>query len=168
MRWLSRLLNFVPKDERDGLTLDRRAAWRICGRFPDAAGVFRAMPVLVPDGGMLYLEGGDHSDKIARFLASHQQTSEVRIAVGTIWPQPKVCHLPAERAGFAQLAHFAEQHATPEICVHLHVYRGEQVWTSWYDAFHADLYVSQQVPESAVRSFCETVGCEYEQYREAT
>ena len=84
--------------------------------------------------------------------------------MGTIWPRPECFHMQITRDNLEGLAEIAERHATPEVAVHLHVYKGSKVLLEWYDAFFDDpFYVSKDISEEKLREFCNTLGTKYEE-----
>ena len=168
MRWLSRLLRYVPAEEREGIAL-RPPAWEAsCPRQQDLASFLRALDDLVPPGSVLYLEGGDPTPEIRSYLEERTADQTTRVALGTIWPRPQCFHMRATRDNLDGLAELAERHATPEIAVHLHVYKGDTVLLEWPDAFADPFRVSKEIPEDKVREFCARLGIKYEECAEDT
>src|SRR5687767_15263108 len=130
-------------------------AWSVTS-VEDAPGFFRALPELLPETCILYLEDVCSRDGVA--LASrHAVAPHLRIALGTIWPRPNYFHIPFNLAVAGEFAEFAEHHATPEIAIHLHAYKNDRVLLEWHDAFGGPLRLSTDLLEPRVRRFCESL-----------
>jgi hypothetical protein len=146
---------------RKGISLDADDVWEV-GAPRDAAAFIRALPELLPEGTLLYLEGRPTSREAAAFLEAHRVAPQAELARGTIWPKPKTFHLPMSQDTIAGLARLFECHASPEICDHFHAYRETQVLLCWYDAFYDDpVLVRGDIPEESVRRFCQRLGVTY-------
>jgi hypothetical protein len=59
---------------------------------------------------------------------------------------------------FARLSEAASHHAEPEICSHVHFYRGQEALVQWFDAFSDPLLVSKSVARERVERFASAVG----------
>ena len=59
---------------------------------------------------------------------------------------------------FSRLAEAASHRAEPEICDHLHLYRGQDALVQWFDAFTVPLLISKSVPLDRVERFASAVG----------
>lgn len=153
MGWLRRLFDAVSEEEMKGLRLTG-PSWEVSWNLADPSAFFRALPKLVPDDAILFLEGGAHPPRLAAFLQERQLWPALRPALGTIWPRQPTVALPTTTGFLSALAEQTDGCAVPEICSHLHVYRGEQVLLEGYDAFNNAFYVSQVLPEGRLRDFC--------------
>ena len=160
MGFLARLFRAAPKDHLQGASLGAERAWSVT-QITDHAAFLRALPHLVPPGSVLYLEGV-YSDAIIDYLRRHPAEHRLKIAGGTIWPKPQCFHLPITEETALNLGGLSQSCAAPEVCAHLHVYRGDQVLASWYDAFTDPLRVSASIPENRIQEFCHDLKCTYE------
>jgi hypothetical protein len=115
----------------------------------------------VPAGSVLYLEGVS-ADSIIDYLRQRPAEHHLKIAGGTIWPKPQCFHTPITEHTARELARLSQSCAAPEVCAHLHVYRGDQVLASWYDAFSGPLRVAASIPEHEIQEFCRDLQCTYE------
>jgi len=161
MSRLSGLLGWVPKEERRGIQLDVHAPqWEVCSpkEFP---AFLRALVDLVPHGAMAYLEGGSPPEHLESFLKERGVPEVSRVAMGTIWPRPRVYHLPATPDNLRELADIAEHCAEPEVAIHFHIYKDGKVLLQWFDAFADPMFISKEIPEDRVRAFCGRLGIEY-------
>ena len=59
---------------------------------------------------------------------------------------------------FVRLSDASSHHAEPEICDHLHFYRGQEVLVQWFDAFSDPLLISKSVARERVERFTSAVG----------
>lgn len=139
--------------------LDTANSWQIAGvRDPEA--FFGALPLLVPDATHLYLEGSPAPDVLA-IAADHAGEGEYAAPAGTLasWPgRNRRFTLAVSARLFARLAEAARRHAAPEICSHLHLYRGAEPLVQWFDAFDDPLLVNKAVPRDMVDEFCVETG----------
>ncbi|MBX3356756.1 MAG: hypothetical protein KF724_13765, partial [Phycisphaeraceae bacterium] len=158
MGLIAKIFGAASKAEAAGASLIG-PAWE-AEPITDAPAFFRALPDLLPSGSILYLEDVCSTEGIA-LARRYCIEPQLKLALGTVWPRPKFFHLPLTAASAAELAQFAEHHATPEIGVHIHAYHDDQVLLEWHDAFGQPLRLSTALPESRVRSFCELLHCNY-------
>ena len=162
MSWLSKLFKSVPKEEANGIQLDRRVpAWKVSSpkEFP---AFFRALIDLLPEGSIAYLEGGSPKKELKAFLDERSIPEVSHVAMGTIWPRPYVFHLPTTPDNLSALADISENYAEPEVAIHFHVYKDDQILLEWYDAFYDPIFISNRVPESKVKEFCAKLSLKYE------
>ena len=78
--------------------------------------------------------------------------------MGTIWPRPKVFHVPATVTILTELARIMKHHAEPELAIHFHVYRNNSVLLEWHDAFSQPMLMSGAIPEEKVKVFADKIG----------
>lgn len=161
MSWLSRLIKWVPKEEREGIQLDLHVPHWTASSPKEFAAFFRALVDLVPEGAIAYLEGGSPPEDLQFFLKENPVREPSHVAIGTIWPRPKVFHVPATPENLLRLADIAEHCAEPEIAIHFHVYKDCQVLLQWFDAFADPICISKEIPEEKIREFCKNLGIEY-------
>lgn len=157
MGWLSRLLGATPKDELDGIRLDTsQPFWELAGRtkFPP---LLRALADLLPDGCILYFEGGSPGRGLLPFLRTRQVPEQCHVAVGTLWPRPQRYHVPATPQNLTDLAKTIEPYITFELAVHFHVYRTTEVLLQWHDAFTEPMFLAGAFPENKVRAFADAL-----------
>jgi hypothetical protein len=116
--------------------------------------------LLVPDATHMFLEGSPDPD-IAALLAEEGDGADYAAPIGTIWSWPQKNHRFLVRASsglFVRLSEAASHHAEPEICDHLHLYRGLEPLVQWFDAFSDPLLVSKSVARERVERFASAVG----------
>lgn len=142
--------------------MDPSACWQVQGKR-DLPALIQALSDLLPEGSSLYLEGGEHSKHLKAFLEARSGTPRSKVAMGTIWPRPKVYHAPADKAFLEELAEQAKNYAEPEICFHLHVYKNDEILIEGYDFDdrHTPFYVSKRIPEEKLGAFCARLGLTY-------
>jgi len=158
---LAKIFNATPREQLKGISLGQDAFWEL-SPARDLASFLKALPSLLPNGAIAYLEDGTPPKEIKTFLDAHCVPEVSHLAMGTIWPRPEVYHLPATPQNLAQLATLAEKCATPEVAIHLHIYQPGKVLLEWYDAFSGDpFYLSQTIPEEKVKRFCKLLSLTY-------
>ena len=161
MGWLAKLFRAVPKEEMAGIRLDTsRSYWEVDGPKTFAE-MFCALRGWLSPGSVLYFEGGSPDTEIDDFMAAYSVPEQAHIAVGTIWPRPKIFHVPASQAALTKLAEIMERHAEPELAVHFHIYHGATVLLEWHDAFSQPILISGEVGEEQIKQFADTLGARY-------
>ena len=166
MGFLAKIFGAVSAEERKGIHLDYRTPqWKI-SKAEDLPAFLRALAELAPADSILYLEGGSPPAGLLAFLKDHSVPEQAHVAMGTIWPRPTVFHLPATHANLTPFAEMAEQCATPEAAIHLHLYLHGRILLQWYDAFFDPFYISKERPEERVKRFCDELGLNYETDKE--
>jgi len=150
MGWVARLFGADSKEERDGIRLDgARSYWEVEGPRSFTV-LFVALRGWLPEGAVMYFEGGSPDAEIREFMDGYSIPEQSRVATGTIWPKPVVFHVLASEAALGELARIMERHAGPELAIHFHVYRQETVLLQWHDAFSAPLLLSGIIPREEV------------------
>ena len=158
MGWFTRLLRTVPREEREGIHLDTRDAhWEVDGpeTFED---LFNALKDWIPEDSVLYFEDGSPDREISDFFAMHSISEVSHVAIGTIWPGPKVFHVPATKIVLTELARIMNRHAEPELAIHFHVYRNDSILIEWHDAFSQPMLIGGEISEEKVNAFAEKIG----------
>jgi hypothetical protein len=162
MNFITKILNVVPRIEREGIAMKSdEPTWKL-KKVNRITSFFQALSSFVPDGSMLYLEGGTHPRKLLLFLEKVSIPEQLHIEMGTIWPRPKTFHVPATCEILYELANLSEGLVPQEVAVHIHVYHNGKVILQWYDAFMDNLYISKNIPEDKVASFCNIISSQYE------
>ena len=158
---LARLFGATSREELKGIVLGQDAAWEM-PPARDLPALLRALPLLVPNDAVLYLEGGSPPQEIKAFLDTRCVPEKSHVAIGTIWPKPQRFHLPATAENLTELASLAETCQAMQVAVHLHVYAQGRVLLEWYDAFWKDpFYLSEAITEERVRAFSSALGLSY-------
>ena len=162
MGLLAKIFGAVPREEMSGIRLDMtRPFWELSGDT-DFPSLLTALPDLLPEESVLYFEGGSPSGELLAFLRAHEAPERAHVAYGTIWPKPRVFHLPATPETMGRLVELTRSCAYPELAVHFHVYRGQTVLLEWHDAFSQPMLLSGELSEQKVRIFAERLGMSYE------
>lgn len=139
--------------------LDESQCWKVSG-IRTAEAFFRAVRLLVPDATHMFLEGSPASDIVA-LLSDAADETNYAAPVGTLWSWPQKERRFSVRASsefFERLAEAASHHAEPEVCTHVHFYRGQEALAQWFDAFLDPLLVSKSVARTDVEKFASAVG----------
>jgi hypothetical protein len=157
MGWLAKLLGATPKEELQGIRLDTsRPFWELDGKT-DFPHLLRAIGDLLPEGSILYFEGGSSAKSLVDFFHAHEIPAQSHVAVAIMWPRPTYYHVPATPENLSEVAELAERHVAPELAVHFHVYRNAEVLLEWHDAFGQPMLLSGTLSESKIRAFAETL-----------
>jgi hypothetical protein len=165
MGLIARIFGGVSRQELDGIRLDMsQPFWELSGET-DYALLLAALPELLPSDCVLYLEGGSPRGELLEFLTQHAVPERAHVACGTIWPRPKIFHVPATPQTLARLANLMESCAWPELSVHFHVYRDQTVLLEWHDVFDQEMLLSATLPEPSVRAFAAKLGMRLEPSR---
>ena len=59
------------------------------------------------------------------------------------------------------IASLSSEHAEPEVCSHLRVYRDKTIILSWHDLPGDPFYVTSAIDEAELRKFCNALGWKY-------
>jgi hypothetical protein len=165
-RIVAKVLGAVPPEERDGIRLDTtHLYWEVSGRT-DFPSLFEALSDLLPEDSVLYFEDGAPRGALLEYLEAQEVPERARVAYGTIWPRPRVLHLPATRNTMKRLAEMMKSRRPWELAIHFHVYRGQTVLLQWHDAFTVPMLLSGELPEEKVKAFAERLGMSYKQVAE--
>lgn len=158
MGWLSRLFGAVPKEDMEGIRLDTAGFyWEVDGPRTFVE-LFNTLQGRLSEGAVLYFEGGSPDAEIDDFITTYSIPEQTHVALETIWPRPKVFHVPATAIILTELVRIMEHHAEPELAVHFHVYRNNSVLLEWHDAFSQPMLLSGAIPEEEVKVLADKAG----------
>ena len=158
MGWFARLFRAVPKEETEGIRLNTAESyWEVDGpkTFEE---MLNALKDWVPEDAVLYFEAGSPDAEIDNFIGTHSVPQVAHVALGTIWPRPKVFHVPATATILTELARIMKHHADPELAIHFHVYCNDSVLLEWHDAFSQPMLMSGAIPEEEIKVFADKIG----------
>ena len=157
MGFLARLFGAVPKKEWSGIHLTDTDPWCV-SPTRDVERFVRALPPLMPSGSVVYFEDTAEMH-VRRYLDGVSVPSQVRVAIGTIWPRPDCYHVPLTAETMEALAVFLEENPAGFFSAHCHVYRDGVVLLQWHDAFIDDpIYLSRTLSAEAVARFAQALG----------
>lgn len=128
------------------------------GYVTDLYKLLRAIDEAMPKDAVLYLEGSAIAPDVASFLESRPAQDRREIKANTLWPKPKVFHMPLTGDNLAEVRKLAEKHAEPEVADHVVVYRGEEVLLWAHDAGYGYVRVARDVSESIVQALRDALG----------
>ena len=161
MGLLAKIFGAVPREEMSGIRLDMtHPYWEVSGKT-DFPSLLTVLPDLLPEESILYFEGGSPSGALLDFLRAQEVPERAHVAYGTIWPKPRVFHLPATPQTMRHLVEMTRSCAYPELAIHFHVYRGQSVLLEWHDAFTQPMLLSGELPEQRIRTFAERLSMSY-------
>lgn len=166
MGWLSRLFGAVPKKEMQGIRLSTTEPyWEVDGpkTFEE---MFNALKGWVQEDAILYFENGSPDAEIIKFMSAHSVPEVSHVAMGTIWPRPKMFHVPATKGVLTELANIMEHHAESELAIHFHIYRNDTVLLEWHDVFSQPILISGAIPEEKIKIFADKIGKNYKRILE--
>ncbi len=157
MGWVRKLLHITPKEELKGISLNLTVPfWKLEGKT-DFPNLLRALRDLLPDGCILYFEGGTPRGRLFDFFNAQTIPEQTHVAAGTLWPKPSYYHILATTENLTVLAKIAESYAEPEIAIHFHVYRNGNVLLQWHDAFSHPMLLSRDLSEEKIRCFAKVL-----------
>ena len=126
--------------------------------FDDLCPSWRELGAVRPELYTLVGTPGSPDAEIDNFIATHSVPEVSHVAMGTIWPRPKVFHVPATVTTLTELVRIMKHHAGPELAVHFHVYRNDSVLLQWHDAFSQPMLMSGAIPEEKVKVLTDKIG----------
>lgn len=157
MGFISRFLGVVSSAERAGIRLEEAEPWKVTPTR-DVERFLRALPLLVPQGSIIYFEGTGEPH-VREHLGRISIPPQAQVALGTIWPRPDTYHVAVSQDSMEDLATFLDKEPAGVFCAHCHVYRDGAILVGWHDAFMDDpMYVSRTVSEDLVREFAARLG----------
>jgi len=130
--------------------------------------LLEALDVGMPADAIVYVEGVAFADDVRASLAALPAAPEALRRAdlrGTLWPSPSSFHLPVSSGVLAVLRDLEKRHASPEVCAHLAVYRGEKILALAHDAGDGVLLVGHTLPNDAVEKMRQVVAREGRQPR---
>lgn len=141
-----------------GIHLDPTRPFGVVEGDTDFPSLLSALNEILPEGCTLYFEGGSPSGKLMDFLQTQAVPERAHVAYGTIWPRPRVFHVPARPDTLATLSELARSCAYPELAIHFHVYRQHAVLLEWHDAFTQPMLLSGELAEWQARDLADRLG----------
>ena len=161
MNWLLRLFGVASKGEQAGISFDRTKPYWVMKGYHDFPLFLRNLPKLFPAGSVLYLEGVAISKDVQEFLKDRLPEKTAKLELGTVWPRPQTFHMVLTVQSVEGLARLAENHALPEMCDHLHVYKDDTVLLEAHDVLDQCISLSGSLPEEQIKVLCGQLGAEY-------
>lgn len=140
------------------------SGWQVKG-VRDGERFFASLSTILPASACMVFEGTSIDRDLRDHLESVAVPARRRIRAGTIWPKPRVFHVPVSRDVLERIAEFAGGLAEPELCDHFHAYDDDRGLLQWYDAFDLPLFVDSSIGEPQLREMCEALGASYERWR---
>jgi len=128
------------------------------GYVTDFYKLLRAIDEAMPKDAVLYLEGTSIAPDVQSFLESRPAADRREIKANTLWPKPKLFHIPLTGDNLAEFRKLAENHAEPEVADHLVVYRGNDVLLWAPDAGDGYVYVPRDLSKSIVEALRHALG----------
>ena len=161
MGFFATIFGAASAEEMDGIHLEGPVRWEVA-KTKDMSTFFRALPCLLGEGSVLYLENVFALDVLI-FLRSRPAKATSKVAFGTIWPRPNCFHMDITEVNIEALAKLVQTHpATPEVCIHLHAYKEGRVLLEWHDAFDQPMLISAEISEEKVAEFCKRLNCTFQ------
>ncbi|MEW6360389.1 MAG: hypothetical protein AB1696_28930 [Planctomycetota bacterium] len=138
--------------------------WKLPHVERDLPAFVRALPRLLPEGGVFYMEGpaGQTPPEVREFLEAHDVPDEVKLVRAILWPRPDIFHVPIDEKIMSELADLLSHYETPAGTLQLQAYRDKQALLWAVSAFYDQpVIISKKVAEDNVRAFCSALGCSY-------
>lgn len=162
------LLKDGHKEEKDGIRLDpTQSFWEVLKPFewPSFFGpippFLRALVDILPDGAILYLEGGSPKGKLKLFLEEKEIIEQTHTAYRKFWPRPAVFHIQAMPESLLELAAIIENSTNPIRIKHLRVYKDQQILMEGDDYGCKPIFISKQVSEERIKYLCNKLSVLY-------
>jgi hypothetical protein len=127
------------------------------GYVSDFYELLRAVDEVLPKDAILYLEGTSIAPAVSDFVTAREAGENPEVEPNTIWPKPRVFHLPLGGTNLKELRSLADQHAEPEVADHLVVYRGSDVLLWAHDAGNGHVQLSRRLPRQTRGRFTEAL-----------
>ena len=162
MSWLSKIFKSQNQKKRS-ISFDEKDFWIIDLKESDISLFIKNLEMFFLKEAIIYIEGGSINFKIQEYLDSVQvDVSKIaNIQRGTIWPKPKIFHIPLESSVLQKLSEFTDDYDLIELCEHLVIYKDKKILMAGYDIFDEKIYLSGQIEENLIRDFCDKIGGDY-------
>jgi hypothetical protein len=146
----------------DGIDLDTPEHWIISEIYEkQAPQFFESIEQLLSPGSVLYFEGTSIAPDISAFYLQHRAPNTVSVVRDTIHPVPETFHVTLSPEVISRLRELSQTRPLAELCDHVKAYQGQTLLFTFHDAFTGILRISQHVPESKIKAFCDAFGIEY-------
>ena len=99
--------------------------------------------------------------KIKVILEKNNIQEKPKIPHGTLWPKPPFYHIPIQGDNLIELSNLTKPLVYPEIAIHIHVYKNDNLLIQWYDAFCDPILASLDIPEDMISKFCNNLNTKY-------
>jgi hypothetical protein len=122
----------------------------------DSVKFFKGLSIYFQDASTLFVEGSFAKEVLILYKKNVQEGDYLPRA-GTIFPKATKLRCKYSLEFMNELALIAENHAEPELCEHLHLYKGSESIIIWYDAFSDEMHISKKTPQEVVNKFCDEI-----------
>jgi hypothetical protein len=138
--------------------LDLRADAAIdLGYVSDFHILLRAIDEVMPTDAVLFLEGPATAPAVTAFLREREPADPPAMAENSHGRTDRF-HLPLADRNLAALRLLAEDHPSPEIALHLAVYRDRDVLLWAHDAGNGPVLLASSLPDETVERFRAALG----------
>ena len=132
------------------------------GPTSDLAGLLQALFGWIPEGCLIGLYNPDSVAEIEQHPGV-QWLREPDFTPPVLPPDfDGAVYFPATPDYLAKLANFAEDHAEPEVAIHLVIVREGRALLEWFDIPERGPTLMGELPEASVCSLADALGCTYE------
>ncbi len=135
-------------------------------RYPDGfSDFFDALAEISLPESYLALAGGAWDKHIHEALSSAiMDRAELLLPVALTEEFKKARVLPISESQLAVLASLAQNHASPEIAMHLAAFTRDGPWLEWFDATDDPISMSLTIPETTVATFAKRIRGKWERH----
>jgi len=119
----------------------------------DSAKFFKGLSIHFRDVTTLFIEGDSIAKDVLILYKKNIQEGEYLPRAGTIFPKSTKLRCKYSVEFMNELALMAENHAEPEMCDHLHLYKDNNLILEWMDAFSDEILISKTISEEVVKQF---------------
>ena len=119
----------------------------------DSPKFFKMLGIHFQDATTLFIEGDSIAKDVLILYKRNSQEGDYLPRAGTIFPKSIELRCKYSVGFMNDLALMAENHAEPEMCDHLHLYKDNNLLLEWMDAFSDEILISKTVPEEVVKRF---------------
>jgi hypothetical protein len=129
------------------------------------AHLFDALHGWLPDGSILYFEGGFPTPEAEALMKRHAARDPMPVAAAAQWPVPRTFHVALGPGVLSGLAHQASQHPTAQLAAHFHIYHGAQMLLAAYDVLQQDMWLPSRTPKARVADLAARLGVGFRKER---
>jgi len=123
----------------------------------DSIKFFKGLNDYFQDATTLFVEGDSIAKEVMSLYKKQIQEGDYLPRAGTTFPKSTKLRCRYSSAFMNELALIAENHAEPELCDHLHIYKDNSPILEWMDAFSDEISISKIIPEEIVNKFSNAI-----------
>lgn len=160
MGWLRSILGLGATPEGGGtvLQINLDGSYWAVDACASMGQLFEALRGWLPEGAILYFEGGYQRPQVEAFMVAHAAREPMEVAPAAPWPPPRNFHVAVGPGVLAKLAQFSAENGGSPLSTHFHIYRGPQMLLAAYDVLAQEMWLPSRTPKARVAELAARLG----------